>query len=124
VINAPSVRWARACDKPQMVRYHDREWGKPVPHDRKHFEMLLLEGAQAGLTWETILWKREGYRKAFDGFDPKTAAWFLFRRQHDWLCLCAGRRSGERSRTHLLSRRQSVQRKDVPLSILGVFKAT
>jgi DNA-3-methyladenine glycosylase I len=56
--------------KPHIIRYHDREWGVPVHSDRKHFEMLLLEGAQAGLTWETILLRREGYRQAFAGFDP------------------------------------------------------
>ena len=65
-----------AGDKPHMIRYHDREWGKPVHRDRKHFEMLLLEGAQAGLTWDTILRKREGYRKAFAGFDPEKIARF------------------------------------------------
>lgn len=59
-----------------MVRYHDREWGRPVRNDRKHFEMLLLEGAQAGLTWDTVLRKRAGYRKAFAGFDPKKVARF------------------------------------------------
>ena len=53
-----------------MIRYHDREWGRPVHRDRRLFEMLILEGAQAGLTWETILKRREGYRNAFDGFDP------------------------------------------------------
>ena len=52
------------------IRYHDREWGVPVHNDRKLFEMLLLEGAQAGLSWITILNKRPGYRKAFDRFDP------------------------------------------------------
>ncbi len=51
-------------------RYHDEEWGVPVHNDNKHFEMLILEGAQAGLNWETILKKREGYRKAFKNFDP------------------------------------------------------
>jgi len=51
--------------------YHDEEWGVPVHDDRRHFEMLILEGAQAGLSWETVLRKREGYRKAFKGFDPK-----------------------------------------------------
>ncbi|HSG81188.1 MAG TPA: DNA-3-methyladenine glycosylase I [Gemmatimonadota bacterium] len=51
------------------IRYHDAEWGLPVHDDRKLFEMLILEGAQAGLSWETILKKREGYRRAFDGFD-------------------------------------------------------
>jgi DNA-3-methyladenine glycosylase I len=52
------------------VAYHDREWGVPVHNDRKHFEMLTLEGAQAGLSWITILRKRSNYRKAFDAFDP------------------------------------------------------
>ncbi len=56
--------------KPHYDRYHDREWGVPVKRDRKHFEMLILEGAQAGLSWETVLLKREGYRKAFHQFDP------------------------------------------------------
>jgi len=70
------IRCAWVGDKPHMIRYHDREWGKPVHRDRKHFEMLLLEGAQAGLTWDTILRKREGYRKAFAGFDPKKVARF------------------------------------------------
>jgi hypothetical protein len=49
------TRCGWAGGKPYMIRYHDREWGRPVHHDRKHFEMLLLEGAQAGLTWDTIL---------------------------------------------------------------------
>ncbi len=54
--------------------YHDTEWGRPVHDDRHHFEMLILEGAQAGLSWETVLKKREGYRKAFHHFDPKKVA--------------------------------------------------
>jgi DNA-3-methyladenine glycosylase I len=54
---------------PLAVAYHDKEWGVPVRNDRKLFEFLLLEGAQAGLSWDTILAKRENYRKAFDGFD-------------------------------------------------------
>ncbi len=53
-----------------MIRYHDREWGRPVHQDRLLFEMLILEGAQAGLTWDTVLKRREAYRKAFAGFDP------------------------------------------------------
>lgn len=53
-----------------MAQYHDLEWGVPVHSDRKLFEFLILEGAQAGLTWQTVLNKREGYRKAFAGFDP------------------------------------------------------
>ncbi len=54
-----------------MVEYHDKEWGVPVHDDSKLFEFLVLEGAQAGLTWETVLKKRENYRKAFHNFDPK-----------------------------------------------------
>jgi DNA-3-methyladenine glycosylase I len=57
--------------KPHFITYHDQEWGVPIHDDRKHFEMLLLEGAQAGLTWETILLRRAGYRRAFSDFDPK-----------------------------------------------------
>lgn len=64
------VRCTWAGQKPHVLRYHDEEWGVPVHDDRKHFEMLLLEGAQAGLTWETILLRRDGYRTAFAGFDP------------------------------------------------------
>jgi DNA-3-methyladenine glycosylase I len=59
---------------PLMLRYHDREWGVPVHSDRKHFEFLILEGAQAGLSWSTVLRKREGYRRAFSRFDPKKVA--------------------------------------------------
>ncbi len=73
------IRCSWAGEKPHMVRYHDREWGRPVHRDRKHFEMLLLEGAQAGLTWDTVLKKRAGYRKAFAGFDPKKVARFTVR---------------------------------------------
>lgn len=57
-----------------FVAYHDKEWGVPVHDDRTHFEFLILEGAQAGLSWLTILNKRENYRKAFDHFDPKKVA--------------------------------------------------
>jgi len=59
-----------------MTAYHDREWGVPVHDDRKLFEMLILEGAQAGLSWRTILTKRENYRRAFARFDPKRVARF------------------------------------------------
>ena len=61
-------------DDPLMLAYHDREWGMPQHDDRGLFEMLCLEGAQAGLSWLTILRKREGYRRAFDGFDPQKVA--------------------------------------------------
>jgi len=63
--------WAR---NPLAVEYHDREWGVPVHDDAKFFEFLVLEGAQAGLSWDTILAKRENYRRAFDGFDAKKVA--------------------------------------------------
>ena len=71
----PVVRcdWARS---ELMIRYHDEEWGVPVHDDRTLFEFLILEGAQAGLSWETILNKRENYRAAFDGFDaPRVAGY-------------------------------------------------
>jgi len=61
---------------PLYVRYHDEEWGVPVHDDQRLFEMLILEGAQAGLSWITILRKREGYRHAFAGFDPVRVARF------------------------------------------------
>jgi DNA-3-methyladenine glycosylase I len=61
---------------PLYVRYHDEEWGVPVHDDRKHFEFLILEGAQAGLSWSTILKKRENYREAFAQFDPAAVARF------------------------------------------------
>jgi DNA-3-methyladenine glycosylase I len=61
-------------DTPIYKDYHDNEWGRPVHDDNKLFEMLILEGAQAGLSWITVLKKREAYRKAFDGFDPEKVA--------------------------------------------------
>jgi DNA-3-methyladenine glycosylase I len=70
--------WAGA--DPRYVAYHDEEWGVPSADDRHLFEMLCLEGAQAGLSWLTILRKREGYRRAFDGFDPAKVARYDARR--------------------------------------------
>lgn len=64
-------RWAKSD---LMIAYHDNEWGVPVHDDRKLFEFLILEGAQAGLSWEIILNKREGYRAAFSNFDPAKVA--------------------------------------------------
>src|SRR6201999_1085768 len=61
-------------DNPLYVKYHDEEWGVPVHDDRTLFEMLILEGAQAGLSWYTILKRRDGYRKAFKNFDPSKVA--------------------------------------------------
>jgi len=65
--------WANSKN-PLMVAYHDREWGKPLKNDRKLFELFILEGAQAGLSWEIILNRRENYRKTFKQFDPEKLA--------------------------------------------------
>jgi DNA-3-methyladenine glycosylase I len=70
------IRCAWAGTDPLYVAYHDEEWGAPVHDDRRLFEFLLLEGAQAGLSWSTILRKRENYRRAFAGFDPAEVARF------------------------------------------------
>ena len=64
--------WSLA--NPLLMSYHDNEWGVPEHHDRKLFELMILEGAQAGLSWNTILQKRENYRRAFDRFDPRKVA--------------------------------------------------
>jgi DNA-3-methyladenine glycosylase I len=71
-----TARCAWVGDDPLSVAYHDREWGVPVHDDRVLFEFLVLEGAQAGLSWITILRKRESYRRAFAGFDPARVAAF------------------------------------------------
>jgi DNA-3-methyladenine glycosylase I len=68
----PRCDWALGSQA--MIAYHDREWGVPEHDDRVLFELLILEGAQAGLSWSTILNKREGYRRAFRGFDPEAVA--------------------------------------------------
>jgi DNA-3-methyladenine glycosylase I len=68
--------WA---EREPLLSYHDEEWGTPLHDDRKLFEFLVLEGAQAGLSWETILRKRAAYRKAFDRFDPKKVARYTAR---------------------------------------------
>lgn len=67
----PRCAWART---ELSIPYHDDEWGVPVHDDRRHFEFLVLEGAQAGLSWETVLKKRARYRDVFDGFDPAKVA--------------------------------------------------
>ena len=70
------IRCSWPKDDPTYLAYHDKEWGVPVYNDLKLFEMLILEGAQAGLSWITILKRRENYRKAYDGFDPSVmGAW-------------------------------------------------
>ena len=76
----PRIRCGWCTNDPLYVAYHDEEWGVPVHDDRRLFEMLILEGAQAGLSWLTILRRRAGYRKAFDGFDPERIASFDARR--------------------------------------------
>ena len=63
-----------SVDQVLMREYHDREWGVPTHDDRRHFEFLILEGAQAGLSWSTVLNKRDGYRRAFSQFDPEKVA--------------------------------------------------
>ena len=68
------MRCSWGASTPDYVAYHDREWGRPVKDDRVLFEFLILEGAQAGLSWDTILAKRENYRRAYDGFDPAKVA--------------------------------------------------
>jgi DNA-3-methyladenine glycosylase I len=73
-------RCAWAGTDPHMIAYHDEEWGVPVHDDLRFFEFLTLEGAQAGLSWQTILNKREAYREAFAGFDPARVARFDRRR--------------------------------------------
>ena len=80
-MSAEPTRCWWAGDDPLYVRYHDEEWGRPVHDDRRLFEMLILEGAQAGLSWITILRRRETYRKAYDGFDPAVVAGYGARRK-------------------------------------------
>jgi len=72
-------------DNPLYIKYHDEEWGVPVHDDRKLFEMLMLEGAQAGLSWITILKKRKNYRKAFDRFDARKIAGYDARKKRELL---------------------------------------
>jgi DNA-3-methyladenine glycosylase I len=69
--------WAKSDP---MIAYHDNEWGRPVHDDNTLFEFLILEGAQAGLSWETVLKKRDAYRRAFDRFDPNKVARYTLRR--------------------------------------------
>ncbi len=77
MVTQKSQKEARRCHwatQPLMIEYHDNEWGRPVHDDRVLFEFLILEGAQAGLRWDTILNKRENYRRTFDRFDPAKIA--------------------------------------------------
>jgi len=78
-MEAPTAGGVKRCSWPSTeldIAYHDKEWGVPVHDDRVLFEFLILEGAQAGLSWSTILKKRENYRRAFAGFDPRKVARF------------------------------------------------
>jgi DNA-3-methyladenine glycosylase I len=79
------TRCGWSVSDPLYIRYHDEEWGVPVHDDRKLFEMLILEGAQAGLSWITILKKRENYRKAFDRFNAKKIAGYDARKKRELL---------------------------------------
>jgi DNA-3-methyladenine glycosylase I len=79
VMSTPLIRCSWASNE-LSIRYHDEEWGVPLHDDRRLFEFLILEGAQAGLSWDTILKKRENYRAAFDGFDPQKIAHYDGRR--------------------------------------------
>jgi DNA-3-methyladenine glycosylase I len=74
------ARCAWVGSDPLYRRYHDEEWGVPLHNDQKLFELLILEGFQAGLSWRTILHKREAFRRAFKGFDPARVAWFSERK--------------------------------------------
>jgi DNA-3-methyladenine glycosylase I len=76
--------WVNPADQ-MMVDYHDHEWGVPVHDDRRHFEFLVLEAAQAGLSWSTVLRKREGYRHAFSDFDPEIVARYTHRQIEELL---------------------------------------
>ncbi|MBI3576564.1 MAG: DNA-3-methyladenine glycosylase I [Deltaproteobacteria bacterium] len=78
------IRCEWPTSDPLLIKYHDKEWGAPIKNDRKIFEFLVLESAQAGLSWITVLRKREGYKKAFAGFDPKKVAQFT-KRDVVWL---------------------------------------
>ena len=75
VVDRPRCHWSGASD-PRYVAYHDLEWGVPLRDERRLFELVVLEGAQAGLSWATILNRRDGYRRAFAGFDVHTVAAF------------------------------------------------
>jgi DNA-3-methyladenine glycosylase I len=78
--------WAHSqSSDPLYIEYHDKEWGVPVHDDRKLFEFLILEGAQAGLSWLTVLRKRENYRRSLDGFDPKRVAKYDSRKVRELL---------------------------------------
>ena len=79
-------RCSWCLSNPLQVTYHDTEWGVPVHDDRTFFEFLILEGAQAGLSWDTILKKRANYHRAFAGFDPRKVARFGTREVHALMC--------------------------------------
>ena len=83
-------RCAWCGDDPLYVKYHDEEWGVPLHDDHRLFEMLTLEGAQAGLSWITVLRKRENYRQAFDQFDPRRVAAYGAATRGSTLLHCCG----------------------------------
>ncbi len=81
MVEKKRCHWASGLHDPEYIQYHDEEWGRPVHEDRHLFEMLILEGAQAGLSWATILHKRANYRHAFASFDPRKVARFDAKRR-------------------------------------------
>ena len=81
-MNKELVRCSWCLGFDQYIEYHDQEWGVPVHDDRKHFEFLILEGAQAGLSWSTILRKRDGYRKAFAASATGCTHWITMEKKH------------------------------------------
>src|SRR3546814_3914689 len=86
-MNAEPIRCPWCLGDPDYIRYHDEEWGRPVYDDRKLFEFLVLESAQAGLSWLTILRKREGYRKAFRSEEHTSELQSLMRISYAVFCL-------------------------------------
>ena len=96
------------------IQYHDAEWGVPVHDDRLLFEFLILEGAQAGLSWETILKKRENYRRAFDNFDPAIVARYGQKK-------CEGLRADAGIIRNRLKIEAAIQNAKMFLAVLGEF---
>ena len=86
-------------DDPSLVAYYDREWGTPIHSDSGHFGILVLSGAQAGLNWSLVLKKREGYRRAFDSFDPERVARYSEKQTQSLMADPQTRNNGEQMGT-------------------------
>lgn len=104
--------WAEADADPKMRAYHDREWGRPVRTDAQLFERIVLEGAQAGLSWATILNKRAGYRLAFAGFRPERVARFTARDERRLLADAGIVRNRAKIRSAIVNARAYLDLKD------------